>query len=53
MKYEYAIFQGGRCVGFNLYASSMNEINKVIAELNTGESKVKFTSHIVAIKAGV
>jgi len=51
MRIEYAIFQGSRCVGINLSASSMKEINKAIAELNVGE--LKFTAHIIAIKAGV
>jgi|LakMenE01Jun11ns_1017448.scaffolds.fasta_scaffold8875270_1 hypothetical protein len=51
MKIEYAIFQGSRCVGVNLFASSMKEINEAIAELNVGE--LKFTAHIIAIKAGV
>jgi hypothetical protein len=51
MKIEYAIFQGSRCVGVNLTAASMKEINKAISDLNTGE--LKFTAHIVKIKAGV
>jgi len=50
MKIEYAIFQGSRCIGVNLFASSMKEINKAIAELNVGE--LKFTAHIISIKAG-
>jgi hypothetical protein len=51
MKIEYAIFQDSRCVGVNLYASSMKEINKAIKDLNTGE--LKFTARIITIKAGV
>jgi hypothetical protein len=51
MTINYAIFQGSRCVGVNLSASSVKEINKVIAELNVGE--LKFRAHIVDIKAGV
>jgi hypothetical protein len=50
MKIEYAIMQGSRCVGVNLTASSMKEINDTIAELNTGE--IKFSATIVSIKAG-
>jgi hypothetical protein len=51
MKIEYAIFQGSRCVGVNLFASSMKEINKVIEDLNIGA--VKFQVRICSIKAGV
>lgn len=51
MTINYAIFQGGRCVGVNLTASSIKEINQVIADLNVGE--FKFRAHIVNIKAGV
>jgi hypothetical protein len=51
MNIEYAIFQGSRCVGVNLHASSMQEITDAIAALNTGE--VKFTALVMNIKAGV
>lgn len=51
MTIEYAIMQGSRCVGVNLSASSMKEINDTIAELNIGETK--FSAIIVNIKAGV
>jgi hypothetical protein len=51
MTIEYAIFQGGRCVGVNLTASSVKEINQTIADLNVGD--VKFRAHITKIKAGV
>jgi hypothetical protein len=50
MTIEYAILQGSRCVGVNLTASSMKEINDTIAELNTGDTK--FKAIIVSIKAG-
>lgn len=50
MKIEYAIFQGNRCVGVNLTASSMKEINDTIKELSAGE--LKFRAHIISIKAG-
>jgi hypothetical protein len=50
MTIEYAIFQGGRCVGVNLTASSVKEINQTIADLNVGD--VKFRAHITNIKAG-
>jgi hypothetical protein len=51
MKIEYGIFQGSRCVGVNLFASSMKEINEAIAELNTGE--LKFKAIVINIRAGV
>jgi len=51
MKITYAIFQGGRCIGVNLTASSMKEINQTIADLNVGD--LKFRAHIQDIKAGV
>jgi hypothetical protein len=51
MTIEYAILQGSRCVGVNLTASSMKEINDTIADLNTGDTK--FKAIIVSIKAGV
>jgi hypothetical protein len=50
MTIEYAILQGSRCVGVNLTASSMKEINDTIADLNTGDTK--FKAIIVSIKAG-
>lgn len=51
MKIEYAIFNGSRCIGAGLYASSMKEISEVIADLNINGDK--FTSFIVRITAGV
>ena len=51
MKITYAIFQGGRCIGVNLTASSMKEINQTIADLSVGD--LKFKAHIQDIKAGV
>lgn len=50
MKIEYAIFLENRCVGVNLTASSMKEINDTIQELSVGE--LKFRAHITLIKAG-
>lgn len=51
MKIEYAIFKGERCISPTLHASSMKEINEVIADLNINGDK--FTSFIVRITAGV
>lgn len=51
MKIEYSIFNGERCVGAGLYASSMKEINEVIADLNSNGDK--FKSFVIRITAGV
>ena len=51
MKIEYAIFKGERCIGAKLQASSMKEINEVIADLNINGNE--FTSFIMSIRAGV
>ena len=51
MRIEYAIFQGSRCVGINLSASTMKEINDAMAELNMGE--LVFHSFVTKIEAGV
>jgi hypothetical protein len=51
MKIKYALFQGSRCVGVDLYASSMKEINATLEDLNSGE--LKFRVFISDIRQGV
>ena len=46
MKITYSIWQGSMLKGINFTATTMNEVNKVIDELNSSEPKIKFESFI-------
>jgi len=52
MKIEYSLWQGGRLLSINNIATNINDIDKLVEQLNKSEiaKRVKFSANIQKIE---